>query len=102
MRATRWIAPPVHIAKGCRAEYDVDRIVNWRERGGIAEFEVKWAGYTDDENTWESHTNVTRSSGKTLFRNFVSGISDEHLRQLLPMTYGGTGEPQGRRRRRAE
>ena len=33
--------PPIHVAKGGQAVFEVDRIVGWRERDGAAEFEVK-------------------------------------------------------------
>ena len=90
--------PPVHIAKSGQAEFEVDRIVSWRERDGTAEFEAEWAGYADDENTSEPLANITRFGGKALFQEFVDGVDDERLRQLklLPKAYGGTGR--GRRR----
>ena len=50
----------------------MDRIANWRERDGTAQFEVKWMGYAEDENTWEPLTNITLFGGRTMFREFVS------------------------------
>ena len=58
----------------------MDRIANWREQDGTAQFEVKWTGYAEDENTWEPLTNITRFGGRTMFRKFVSQIDDERQR----------------------
>ena len=75
--------------------------MGWRERNGIAEFETKWAGYADADNTWEPYSNLTRfSSGcRVLFQEFVNGMDDDRLRQLLPKAYGGTGKGKRRRKR---
>ena len=79
----------------------MDRIANWRERDGTAQFEVKWTGYAEDENTWEPLTSITRFGSRTMFREFASQIDDERQRQLLSRAYGGTGGRRTRRRRRA-
>ena len=80
--------------------YAVDHIVSWRERGGIAEFEVNWAGYSDADNTWEPYQNLTRFStrSKAHFLGFVRDANDERLWRLLPGSCRGTG---GRGRGRA-
>ena len=90
--------PPIHVARTGQAEYDIERIVSWRERAGAAEFEVKWAGYAEADNTWVPYTNLTRfgSGSKAIFKAFVNGVNGQCLRQLLPKAHGGTG---GRRRR---
>ena len=36
--------PPIDVAKVRQAEYEIDRIIGWREHNGTAEFEVKWTG----------------------------------------------------------
>lgn len=93
---------PVHVTKSGQAMYEVDRIVNWRECEGAAEFEIKWAGCADDGNTWEL-TNITRYGGKALFQEFVNSTlaDDERLRKFLPKPYGGTAPAKRRGRRKA-
>ena len=85
--------PPTHVARTGQAEYDIERIVSWRERAGAAEFEVKWAGCAEADNTWEPYTNLTRfgSGSKAIFKDFVDGVDDQRLRRLLPRAHGGTG-----------
>ena len=85
--------PPIHVARSGQAEYDIERIVGWRERAGAAEFEVKWAGCAEADNTWEPYTNLTRfgSGSRAIFKAFVDGVNDQRLRRLLPRAHGGTG-----------
>lgn len=35
-------------------EYEVEKIVGKRVRKGIVEYRVKWVGYSDNENTWQT------------------------------------------------
>ena len=91
--------PPIHVGRSGQAEYDIERIVGWRERAGAAEFEVKWAGYAEADNTWESYTNLTRFGiGSAIFRAFVDGANDQRLRRLLPRAHSGTGVKRRRAR----
>ena len=85
--------PPIRVSHTGQAEYNIERIVGWRERAESAEFEVKWAGYSDADNTWEPYTNLTRfgSGSRGIFKAFVEEVNDQNLRQLLPKSYGGTG-----------
>ena len=94
--------PPIHVAKDGQAVYEIDRIIGWREHNGAAEFEIKWLGHDQSENSWEPHTNITRYGGRDTFRQFVREADDERLRQLLPRTFGGTGQPKRRKRRKAK
>ena len=84
--------PPTHVSHTGSAVYNLEDIVGWRERGGKAEFLVKWVNYTSDENTWEPHTNLTGygSGTQDIFEKYVRE-ADPRLRELLPMRYGGTG-----------
>ena len=85
---------PIHVVRTGQAEYNVERIVGWRQREGAAEFEVRWEGYDEADNTWEPYTNLTRfgSGSRELFEKFVDDTHDRHLRRLLPRAYGGTSE----------
>ena len=86
---------PVHIAKKSgQAEYEVDRIVGWRERDGAAEFEVKWTEYGEDENTWEPSTNIMRFGG----RDPCSATSSDRLTMSDCANYcgGRTATPAAR------
>ena len=78
--------PPARITKCGPTLYEVDRIVGWRVRGGRAEFETKWVGCTDAQNTWEPSGNLTGYSSvcRAHFWEFVKGIDDDRLWQLLP------------------
>src|SRR5579871_4078701 len=39
-------------------EFEIDRIVKERIYNGEYEYYVKWVGYSDSENTWESYKNM--------------------------------------------
>ena len=39
-------------------EYQVESIIDQRNKDGITEYLVKWLGYDDDKNTWEPHAHV--------------------------------------------
>ena len=36
-------------------EYEAEKIVNYKYDNGIMHYEVKWAGYGNDETTWEPY-----------------------------------------------
>ncbi|KAI7859342.1 chromo domain-like protein [Circinella umbellata] len=39
-------------------EYEVERILDHRRRGGKLQYEIKWKDYSDEDNTWENEANV--------------------------------------------
>ena len=39
-------------------EYEVEKIVDYREIKSVQQYLVKWKGYSDDENTWEPEANL--------------------------------------------
>ena len=45
--------PAVHFADG-HQEYEVEAILSHRKRRGKIQYLVKWKGYADHENTWQS------------------------------------------------
>ena len=75
--------------------------MDWREKNGKVEFEVKWLGYASTENTWEPPANLARfgSGAKELLLEFISNASGDRLKQLLPKAYGGIGVARRRRRK---
>ena len=81
--------PPVRVTKVGQSEYEIERILNWRENEDHeAEFEIKWLGWDDEEaNTWEPVTNITRYGGKDTFRAYVTAQDNEALYKLVPKTY---------------
>ena len=46
-------APPVSLSNGS-VEYEVDKILRSRTRGGRTQYLVSWTGYSDTENQWIS------------------------------------------------
>lgn len=43
--------------------YEVEQIVDFRKRGAIEEFKIKWKNYPDTDNSWET-SGTTGSSRK--------------------------------------
>ena len=84
--------PPAHVFRTGSAVYYLEDIVGWCERGGKAEFLVKWVDCTSSENTWEPPTNLAGYGSGTqgIFEKYVQD-ADPRLRELLPRRYGGTG-----------
>ena len=39
-------------------QYEVEKVLNKRKRGGRVHYLVKWLGYGDEDNTWESEDNL--------------------------------------------
>ena len=52
--------------------YEVDHIINMRRRKrkgkGETEYLIKWRGYDDSENTWESDKNIPEQLIKNFFK----------------------------------
>ena len=38
-------------------EYEVEKILDHRKKGRQTEYQVKWKGYSDKDNTWEPQEN---------------------------------------------
>ena len=72
--------PPVLDAKG-RKEYYIENIVDqrWNEKKNRMEYWVKWAGYCEAHNTWESRGRIIRSPETWLiypctYDSFLEGL----------------------------
>ena len=39
-------------------EFEVEKIINYRDIDNGREYLVKWKGYPDTDNTWEPDTNL--------------------------------------------
>jgi hypothetical protein len=53
--------PPIPQQEG-EAEYEVEQIIDKRQKGKKIEYLVKWKGYNHDENTWEPKKNLANAS----------------------------------------
>ena len=93
--------PPIRVVKKSgQAEYEIEKIVSWKEANGKGLFEVKWLGYSNEENTLEPHSNITRYGGKTMFLEFIADTNDPELSKLLPKALRPKTEPRRKPKRR--
>jgi hypothetical protein len=49
--------PPAVIVEG-EEEFEVERIMRAKREKGMLKWEVKWKGYSDENNTWEPWENL--------------------------------------------
>jgi hypothetical protein len=93
--------PPVRVTKAGQSEYEIEKILNWRENEDHkAEFKVKWLGWdAEEDNTWEPLTNITRYGGKDIFRAYVTAENSEALYRLVPKTYRPAAKKKRRKKR---
>ena len=42
-------------------EWEVEDIIDFRNKNGVKEFLVHWKGYPETERTWEPETNITNA-----------------------------------------
>jgi hypothetical protein len=85
--------PPIQI--GEEEEYEVEMILDARlRRGNKLQFLVKWKGYTDEHNTWESEEDCAHSKAKIaqFYRKHpsapkrVQSVSELQFREVPPFT----------------
>ena len=50
--------PPPVVLLPNEEEYEVETIVDMRQRGGRTQYLVKWLGYPDWEKSWEDESNL--------------------------------------------
>jgi hypothetical protein len=59
-------------------EFFVEKVVGWKVERGIEFFLIKWAGYTDNYNTWENGVEKRREIPEMVADYFTeSGYDDE-------------------------
>jgi hypothetical protein len=59
-------------------EFFVEKVVGWKVERGIEFFLIKWAGYTDNYNTWENGVEKRREIPEMVADYFTeSGYNDE-------------------------
>jgi hypothetical protein len=78
-------------------EWEVEKILAHRKRGGEWEFLTKWAGFSEGEETWEPAKNfIHRISGELIRYCIAKHLSLDWLRELQkcvePGTRGGNSE----------
>jgi len=54
--------------------FEVEKIVNHRFRNGKTQYEVKWEGYSSDQNTWETED---KFDSKTIINEYLLRIKSE-------------------------
>ena len=54
--------PPLEIEVEGHPEYEVEEILNVQKRGQGLQYLVHWKGYTLEEDTWESRSNITHAN----------------------------------------
>ena len=65
--------PPYTFDREGEPVFDVERIVAVRWRGRGTQYLAKWAGYLDDENTWEPKRNVVHTDA---YAKILSSIDE--------------------------
>lgn len=70
-------------AKGIGEEYEVDRIINSRFVEGRKQYLVKWKGYDEDWNTWESYENLITNALETVMTYERKQYKESHKNKIL-------------------
>jgi hypothetical protein len=59
-------------------EFFVEKVVGWKVERGIEFFLIKWAGYTDNYNTWENGVEKREEIPEMIDEYFTElGVDDE-------------------------
>jgi hypothetical protein len=62
---------------GSEDAWEVEALVGKRKRGNKVEYQVKWVGYPEWENTWEPSVNLERQV-PDLVSEYEAGVSQQH------------------------
>ena len=67
------------VAQAAEVEHEVEKLVGLRTQGNNVEYLVRWAGYTEEEDSWESVSNISPG----LIEDFdLEQLSDFEKRRL--------------------
>ena len=55
--------PPLTLIQG-QEEWEVEKILDLRQRHGKNEYLIRWKGYTQGDNTWEPEDNLQNAGEK--------------------------------------
>ena len=79
---TQLLVPARPVGSGA-AVYEVDEILDRRRRRGEYQYQVKWKGYDEGDNTWEPHRHLENYGCSQLLQQFNNAYAKRTARSQL-------------------
>ena len=68
----------------CGREYEIERIIARRSKGGQSEYRIRWKGYSAAHDTWEPADNLTQHAREWFEEEMAAGLKDKRSGRVKP------------------